>query len=110
MLRWQAWLECYASSPELGRACALADAHLQAASSAAAEDAEEGELEWGDVSTLLQRLFNKTKTVRQLAAKRLVVLVAGGAGLLEDASIEGERSVRSFLTFHIAWRASTSSA
>jgi hypothetical protein len=38
---------------------------------------------------LLQRLYNKVSRIRQVAAKRLVFVVAGGPGLLEDAAIEG---------------------
>lgn len=41
---------------------------------------------------LLQRLYSKHPKTRQAAAKRLVQAVAGGSGLLEDASIEGATS------------------
>jgi hypothetical protein len=63
------------------------EAKLHSAFNTYAED--DVEPEWSSLSINLQRLYSKNKATRHIAAKRLVVLVAGGSGLLEDASIEG---------------------
>jgi hypothetical protein len=80
---WQPWLECLQPDSYLGPACALSDALLQRSQNKS-EDTP-----WAVTRVLLQRLFRKEARVRHAAAKQLVVQVAGGAGVLDDTTIEG---------------------
>lgn len=91
MLQWQAWLECQHSHAVLGRLCALSERllHDDTTGSASAEAPP-----WAITRILLQRLYNKASRVRHAAAKRLVLQVAGGTGLLQEAAIEGTRCLR----------------
>ena len=83
VLPWQPWLECLRNNVHFGHACALSDSVLQQH-----EDPEQ-DLQWPVLRILLQRLFCKEGRVRHAAAKKLLVQVAGGSGLLDDAAIEG---------------------
>jgi hypothetical protein len=88
MLQWQPWLECQHSNTALGHMYALSDSSLQRACGQPS-DAAGGDPSWAMSRVLLQRLYSKASRVRHAAAKRLVLQVAGGPGLLEDKGIEG---------------------
>ena len=86
VLPWQPWLDCLQSNAVFGHVCALSDSLLQHSVNGADGD---NSTPWTAIRLLLQRLYSKEGRLRHAAAQHLVLLVAGGPGLLDDSAIEG---------------------